>query len=198
MADAERLRDADPTMRDPSQQRVEITMRTAEQRLAATQARCVRLYNGSRSRRAMTMEEIGQLLGISRERVRQHLKAAGVQSRPVGPRIDREMILVLGREKKLSVREIAEKADCSRECAIRKLRDEGLLEGVRKAEGGRRIEERRAELIDMLQALGKTLGGRAPTSSELRATRHTARPFIKAFGSLDAAYKAAGLKRLDK
>ena len=173
-------------------------MRTAEQRLAATQARCVRLYNGSRSRKAMTMEEIGQLLGISRERVRQHLEVAGVQSRPVGPWIDREMILALGREKKLCVREIAEKAGCSREAAIRKLRDEGLLEGVRKAEDGRRIEERRAELIDMLQALGKTLGGRAPTSSELRATRHTASPFIKAFGSLNAAFKAAGLKRLDK
>ncbi len=137
----------------------------------------------------LTLQEIGDKYGVTREYVRQVLEREGVVERPQ-TRIRRCVICAYSPDK--TVREIADEVgeDCS--TVHQALRSHGLPYQHRTGGPGRLYTDE--ELLNSLRELGKKLD-RTPTSKDvISASPPSHTLYYKHFGSLRNAQRLAGFK----
>lgn len=142
-----------------------------------------------------TYEEIGQAYGVTRERVRQLIKATGKKGRP--SRIDPIRVLRAARTANSfgqcvgALRMDSKKVE---RCLVETGHWTALnrLWGLRKSkQRDARGEEYLSQLRELAQRLGHT-PGLADINAEPKFPRHTT--FVRYFGSISRAQKLAGLQ----
>ena len=153
----------------------------------ARDAELVALYMGG-----ATMEEIGQAVGLTRERVRQRIRRAGyVGTHRRGPD---PSAVCRAAETALSLGEVARISGCCADAARRVLVTLGKWAAFKERCTLHRRMRTRAALLIKLRHLAARLG-RTPRIRDINRTRGMSHPlYFRYFGSLRAAQIAAGLE----
>lgn len=144
-----------------------------------------------------TLEEIGELAGITRERVRQRLKRIGVKP---ARRLDVMRLVDVLRERPVeSMAQVGEAIRTETDKVERALYELGLIDAAvrlfrlrRRARIAANRESMLTSLRDYGKALGRTLRTQDIVSSERPKNVPSMTALQRAFGSLSKAFVAAG------
>lgn len=156
-------------------------------------------YVATMRRAGHTLKDIGDTLGISRERVRQLAKRAGAEREThAASDVDPIAFLRFARSRECeSFGHCAQHFEIHLRAVTTAFREIGVYVALRRMYRWRCRSARRALIVSRLRAF-VAQHGRTPTGRELNTFGvgrglHAASDICNAFGSLTAAYRAAGI-----